>query len=920
MAETRAERRERRKGRSQPSTSSEKNLSLGSVPFFQRPMESSKEDQFVGRDEAGNNIYRTLTGRTYTVSPNPDQRTTRTKVEEALEAFYDDPKLPTKDQIVEGAKGVAQGAWESFESAVEGTGTYGDVFGLAGGSAAPAYLAKAPEGSISLFIGRKASDPTRNASGESHPISTGKDSMVRFEIDDSQAQIINTPARISGEQLSNWKNPDLDFFDVKPFTTLDEVLDHEELYRQYPQMSNFKIVVDEDLSGTNTMGYYDSTDGIIAIRENIAEDPKLFKSVLLHEIQHLVQNTEGFDSGTNTSAAMVTPEYKDVKAELEASSQKSLEEAKKVVSEGSFASSLEPLKEEIQKIADHLGADLSEDRPRYGTPAYSLQFAYNRFDRTLSSLKGLDVNDPDFNRKYISLRNDLSYELAAAIDTVSQADPKVKERLSGTFPSLSTEATKEKWERLTTLARHPKIQEELTSRGLPDIIGSTFLTSRASGETYRRRSGEVEARNTETRQDLTLEERRGKPPRLTEDRPRSQQWERKPGESLFGFSNGGLATEKGSTMRTKAEQMRFAFMDGGMVDSGVSHESSSGNEIPPGSLKEEVADKVPAQLSEGEYVLPADVVQYLGLDKIEKLVNKAKEDLKKMEENGRIGGEPIPESSEDKEDDELPLSDEELMGGYAEGGMVAPQSTGVENKTYVGPGGQKRIIMFSNGQPLQAVPPGFVPEGEKAAQQKKEQDMDPMRVDGGGHNSNDTPSAKALSSWGEEDFKGYREQAPAISTVASVLGAVNPMFGAGAKAILGMENKNILSEAKSRLSNAKTPEEKSFYQGFINDVEKDQKDKEGILGGLVGSDGLLGGLIGKDGLLGGRFGKSNEDSGKDKGFLGGLFSGGSKSQSNSPSVSESSSPSSSSSPSQGNSSSPGGGEMAKGGLVKRRKK
>jgi hypothetical protein len=44
--------------------------------------------------------------------------------------------------------------------------------------------------------------------------------------------------------------------------------------------------------------------------------------------------------------------------------------------------------------------------------------------------------------------------------------------------------------------------------------------------------------------------------------------------------------------------------------------------------------------SENEYILPADVVRYLGLDKIEKMVKSAKEGIQGMGEQGRIGGEP----------------------------------------------------------------------------------------------------------------------------------------------------------------------------------------------------------------------------------------------------------------------------------------
>ena len=44
----------------------------------------------------------------------------------------------------------------------------------------------------------------------------------------------------------------------------------------------------------------------------------------------------------------------------------------------------------------------------------------------------------------------------------------------------------------------------------------------------------------------------------------------------------------------------------------VGYDEQSGNAIPPGSEAEEVRDDVDVLLSEGEYVLPADVVSALG--------------------------------------------------------------------------------------------------------------------------------------------------------------------------------------------------------------------------------------------------------------------------------------------------------------------
>ena len=41
-------------------------------------------------------------------------------------------------------------------------------------------------------------------------------------------------------------------------------------------------------------------------------------------------------------------------------------------------------------------------------------------------------------------------------------------------------------------------------------------------------------------------------------------------------------------------------------------------------MAEEVRDDVPAMLSEGEYVVPADVVRYHGIEKFEDLRDEAK--------------------------------------------------------------------------------------------------------------------------------------------------------------------------------------------------------------------------------------------------------------------------------------------------------
>jgi type II secretory pathway pseudopilin PulG len=176
------------------------------------------------------------------------------------------------------------------------------------------------------------------------------------------------------------------------------------------------------------------------------------------------------------------------------------------------------------------------------------------------------------------------------------------------------------------------------------------------------------------------------------------------------------------------KEMEAILAKGGIKDDGMNRDPISGNEVPPGSLAKEVRDDVDAKLSEGEYVVPADVVRFFGVAYFEKLRDKAKAGLQKMDEDGRIGGDPVPM------DDDFPFSDEELMSvddedplEMAEGGSVssfnpaafqpgfsfgmtggAGQGLPSETRVFVNAQGEVRSILFINGQPIQQIPEGFV--------------------------------------------------------------------------------------------------------------------------------------------------------------------------------------------------------------------
>ena len=188
----------------------------------------------------------------------------------------------------------------------------------------------------------------------------------------------------------------------------------------------------------------------------------------------------------------------------------------------------------------------------------------------------------------------------------------------------------------------------------------------------------------------------------------------------YSFNEGGMAMN---------EQMEMAFALGGSVEE---VDPVSGNEVPTGSLPEEVRDNIDARLSEGEYVVPADVVRFFGVKFFEDLRTQAKMGFADMEANGRIGGEPVPAEgglpfdvselqAEDMPDgpmmmneggDVTTMTQPDFMQGYSFPGVGAAQ----EYKTYVNEQGLTMTIRFVNGQPTVAIPAGYTEVGKESAE------------------------------------------------------------------------------------------------------------------------------------------------------------------------------------------------------------
>jgi hypothetical protein len=220
--------------------------------------------------------------------------------------------------------------------------------------------------------------------------------------------------------------------------------------------------------------------------------------------------------------------------------------------------------------------------------------------------------------------------------------------------------------------------------------------------------------------------------------------------------------------KAQEEQMKL-FEEGGLKDEGGTVDPVSGNDVPPGSTQAEVRDDIPAQLSEGEFVFPADVVRYIGLENLMELRAKAKQGLARMEQMGQMGNADeatMPDDGEyDGEIDDLienfnpndPSTFEFNEGGVvmAQQGTYVPPNMGqqqfsygymppqqqagyqppqvpatqfpnysqfvsgpaqaavgeqkgiTEQRQYIGPNGEMITILFMDGKPQQEVPAGF---------------------------------------------------------------------------------------------------------------------------------------------------------------------------------------------------------------------
>ena len=162
--------------------------------------------------------------------------------------------------------------------------------------------------------------------------------------------------------------------------------------------------------------------------------------------------------------------------------------------------------------------------------------------------------------------------------------------------------------------------------------------------------------------------------------------------------------EGGAVMQKQMDMIE----DGGLMDEGGTVDPVSGNDVPPGSTQEEVRDDIPAQLSEGEFVFPADVVRYIGLGNLMRMRQEAKLGLRLMEEMGQMGNSDEASMPDDMPFDinDLDMEDEpeyNTSKEFSKGGVIY-----ANNGTYVQEQAQPQFGI-SGFNPANAPTTGFMP-------------------------------------------------------------------------------------------------------------------------------------------------------------------------------------------------------------------
>ena len=343
---------------------------------------------------------------------------------------------------------------------------------------------------------------------------TGQDGNWRFEIDDSRSQVKN-----------------LDRLSKDTYTRLEEIYEHDELFRNYPVLQDYAVrLVDSDNRYDGILHVNRKT---ISINERHIDNAKYVREILAHELQHAIQGIEDFAQGGSINEQFAA----SVKNNLQTLKQTKQWELDDRLSESAWAySERDRLRKELRDVSLF---ETVKNLRRYANmdkPSSQLRHVRNNFNMIvhldhLATMGEIESTQEqryalrDIQRDWYAVGKrtqkqfnprlkDVSWRAA---DLIQQfIDPRMYQELN--VSEASTKSIKGKLERRINKLYQEIAPTEAVKREVADFGSKVDRLMNASPSTiYMALAGEIESRDVEARIDMTPEERQRTLPYSSQD-------------------------------------------------------------------------------------------------------------------------------------------------------------------------------------------------------------------------------------------------------------------------------------------------------------------------------------------------------------------------------------------------------------------
>lgn len=307
---------------------------------------------------------------------------------------------------------------------------------------------------------------------------------------------------------------------------LSELLDHPALYEAYPSLALTNVEL-QDGEGKTYGGYADSQSNRIAMVVRDKLDDGQFLSILLHEVQHLVQGIEDFARGA-TTATEWTEYLRGATAKLGRDARVAVENWK--VENQSTMDAAEVAYRKLTNASLFADYEALIDYANHETPSSVFRHIRNMsgwfYASTFQSNDDLRPRADELMRRFWDIPNrgrarnaylsDLAFDMAQLLR--AGMGPEFENMRAAGMGRKEAKALVRSIERQIAdlhKKKAPLYELEEAARVAENLAKST--KDKSAFEIYRAAFGEIEARNTQTRQSLTDDQRRDKSPLYTQD-------------------------------------------------------------------------------------------------------------------------------------------------------------------------------------------------------------------------------------------------------------------------------------------------------------------------------------------------------------------------------------------------------------------